>query len=98
VTLTFYEQSYPTEPPVVALPATFLHPNVFEGGHICLSIIGKAWRPGISVREILQGVQELLDAPNERDPANSRANALFLNHRAEYERLVREQAKKYAAE
>lgn len=52
------------------------HPNVYPSGTVCLSILNPkksefGWRPSISVKEILLGVQHLLESPNWADPAQA---------------------------
>ena len=66
---------------------------------VCLSILDeeKDWRPAISVRELLLGIQRLLVEPNVKDPAQAPAWEAFTKDRAEYERRVREQARAMAA-
>ena len=70
-----FSNDYPSRPPKVSLPAGFFHPNVFPSGKICLSILNedKAWKPSITVKQILVGVQDLLDNPNNSDPAQDQA-------------------------
>ena len=66
---------------------------------MCLSIINDdssgTWKPAIAIKQILIGVQELLDTPNQLDPAQQYAYDLLrrlhlqssslipLNHREE---------------
>jgi ubiquitin-conjugating enzyme E2 I len=45
-------------------------------------------------RQILTGIQELLDEPNPDSPAQSDAFNLFTSNRAEYKRRVREEARR----
>ena len=92
-----FTTEYPIKPPRVELPANFFHPNIYPSGKVCLSILDaeKAWKPSITIKQILVGVQELLQFANERDPANGEANQLFLYNQQEYKRRVRAQAKKY---
>jgi ubiquitin-protein ligase len=51
--------------------AGFFHPNVYPSGTVCLSILNEedAWKPGITIKQILLGVQDLLDSPNPLSPA-----------------------------
>ena len=84
VTLRF-GTDYPANSPVASFPRGFKHPNVFEDGRVCLSIIGKAWKPSISVKEILLGLQELLHNPNETDPANWDVNSQYIRSRKAYD-------------
>ena len=54
-----FSVDYPTKAPVCFLPAGFYHPNIFEGGQVCLSILkdDKGWRPSITIKQILLGIQ-----------------------------------------
>lgn len=66
------------------------HPNVFPSGTVCLSILGayadllmrcsdeeKSWKPAITIKQILLGIQDLLNDPNPGDPAQADAFHLF---------------------
>jgi len=62
-----------------------------------LSILNEdeQWRPSITLKQILTGIQDLLDTPNEKSPAQSEAFMDFTQRRKTYERKVKEQVKKY---
>ena len=47
------------------------HPNIYPSGTVCLSILNpdKGWVPTITVRQILTGIQDLMNNPNLDDPA-----------------------------
>jgi ubiquitin-conjugating enzyme E2 I len=70
---------------------------VYPSGTVCLSILNEeeGWRPSITVRSILLGIQDLLDTPNEGSPAQSDAYVLFTQQLTEYRRRVRAQAGRY---
>jgi ubiquitin-protein ligase len=53
------------------------------------------WRPNITVKQVVTGIQQLLDAPNEKSPAQADAYMHYTKRRNEYRRMVIEQAKKY---
>merc|ERR1712224_877123 len=67
--------NYPSEPPHCAFPAGFFHPNIYPSGKVCLSIInndpdqGGAWKPSVTIKAILVGIQSLLIEPNNGDAA-----------------------------
>lgn len=44
----------------------FFHPNIFPSGKVCLSILNeeKDWKPSITIKQVLLGIQELLSNPN----------------------------------
>uniref|UniRef100_A0A669DTQ7 SUMO-conjugating enzyme UBC9 n=1 Tax=Oreochromis niloticus TaxID=8128 RepID=A0A669DTQ7_ORENI len=79
------------EPPI-------FHPNVYPSGTVCLSILeeDKDWRPAITIKQILLGIQELLNEPNIQDPAQAEAYTIYCQNRMDYEKRVRAQAKKFA--
>lgn len=98
VTLVFSDD-YPAKAPECRFPAQFFHPNVYPSGKICLSIVNDAgWKPSISVKQILVGIQELLDSPNTADPAQEPAWHCLERNPAEYKRRVREQARSYVSD
>jgi ubiquitin-conjugating enzyme E2 I len=72
------------------------HECSYPSGTICLSILNEeeGWRPAITVKQMLLGIQDLLDTPNPASPAQSEAYNLFINNKAEYKRRVRLEAKK----
>jgi len=72
------------------------HPNVYPSGTICLSILNEeeGWRPAITLKQVLIGIQDLLDDPNPNSPAQSEAYNLYMNNKTEYRRRVRQEAAK----
>jgi ubiquitin-conjugating enzyme E2 I len=93
----YFTEDYPSKPPKVSLPAGFFHPNVYPSGKVCLSILNeeKGWKPTITVKQILTGVQELLDNPNNADAAQDVAYKLYKKSKAEYSKRVRIEAARY---
>ena len=85
VTLEF-STNYPAHAPKVSFPAGFQHPNVYDSGKVCLSLLGVGWRPSISVKEILVGIQDLLETPNDQDPANWEIGHLHLKNKKAYDK------------
>ncbi|KAK6287839.1 Ubiquitin-conjugating enzyme E2 - like 4 [Theobroma cacao] len=92
-----FSEDYPSKPPKCKFPQGFFHPNVYPSGTVCLSILNEdsGWRPAITVKQILVGIQDLLDAPNPADPAQTEGYHLFIQDANEYKRRVRQQAKQY---
>jgi ubiquitin-conjugating enzyme E2 I len=93
-----FSDEYPSKPPKCKFVPPLFHPNVYPSGTICLSILDadKDWRPAITVKQMLIGIQDLLNNPNSADPAQAEAHHLFINNREEYRRRVRMEAKKNA--
>ncbi|KAK1301105.1 SUMO-conjugating enzyme SCE1 [Acorus calamus] len=92
-----FSEDYPSKPPKCKFPQGFFHPNVYPSGTVCLSILNEdsGWRPAITVKQILVGIQDLLDSPNPADPAQTDGYQLFIQEPAEYKRRVKQQAKQY---
>lgn len=92
-----FSEDYPTKPPKCKFPAGFFHPNIYPSGTVCLSILNEdeGWKPSITVKQILLGVQELLDNPNAQSPAQSDAFVTFTQRLPEYRKKVQQQAGKY---
>jgi len=92
-----FSEDYPTKPPQCKFPEKFFHPNIYPSGTVCLSILNEdeGWKPSITVKQILLGIQELLDTPNPNSPAQSDAYILFTQKLSEYKKKVRQQASKY---
>mgnify|MGYP002789246451 FL=1 len=72
------------------------HPNIFPSGAVCLSIIGHDWKPSITLKQILLGIQDLLSNPNLKSPANGHYHDMLRNDKAMWERVVRKFAAKHA--
>ncbi|PRP87022.1 hypothetical protein PROFUN_05004 [Planoprotostelium fungivorum] len=92
-----FSEDYPSKPPKCKFPANFFHPNVYPSGTVCLSILNEEedWKPSITVKQILLGIQDLLDTPNPNSPAQADAYTLFVTNKTEYTRRVKAQAAKY---
>ena len=93
-----FSDEYPSKPPICKFDPPIFHPNVFPSGTVCLSILNdeKDWVPTITLKQILLGIQDLLDNFNLNDPAQREAWTLCRTNRDEYEKKVRFLARKYA--
>ncbi|CAN4092669.1 unnamed protein product [Withania somnifera] len=97
--LTMHFSDYPSKPPKCKFPPGFFHPNVYPSGTVCLSILNEdsGWRPAITVKQILVGIQDLLDQPKPDDPAQTDGYQLYMQDKVEYKRRVKQQVKQYPA-
>ncbi|KAI5242257.1 ubiquitin-conjugating enzyme [Aureobasidium subglaciale] len=94
-----FPDEYPTKPPKYPsnlhlgkfVPPLF-HPNVYPSGTVCLSILNEeeGWKPAITIKEILLGIQSLLNEPNPESPAQAEAYNLFRKDRAAYEKKIKQ--------
>ncbi|KAJ1472034.1 ubiquitin-conjugating enzyme/RWD-like protein, partial [Baffinella frigidus] len=90
-----FTDDYPHQPPKCTFGEGFFHPNVYPSGGSCASrsstldpqrsILNEdiAWKPGITIVQILLGVQDLLDDPNPLSPAQEDAIHFFNKNRVE---------------
>lgn len=74
-----FKKDYPNTPPKCKFEPPLFHPNVYPSGTVCLSLLDedKDWRPSITIKQILLGIQELLNEPNAKDPAQAEAYTCF---------------------
>mmetsp|Transcript_54641 Transcript_54641/g.94202 ORF Transcript_54641/g.94202 Transcript_54641/m.94202 type:complete len:124 (-) Transcript_54641:209-580(-) len=95
-----FSQDYPTKPPKVKFAKPLFHPNVYPCGKICLDIINddsaSKWTAAITLKQVLVGIQDLLNNPNDKSPAQDKAYQVYKKNKADYGRQVRAQAKQYA--
>ncbi|RNF07363.1 ubiquitin-conjugating enzyme E2 [Trypanosoma rangeli] len=95
--LLHFTEDYPTKPPKCVFTPVLFHPNVYPSGTVCLSILNeeKDWRPSITIKQILLAIQELLDNPNIKDPAQEEPYKVYMRDRKEYEDRVRQEVAKH---
>jgi len=86
-----FSDDYPAKPPKCKFAPPLFHPNVYPSGTICLSILNEEedWRPAIQLKQILIGVQDLLDNPNPNSPAQAEAYQLFVSDRLAYDEKIK---------
>ena len=85
-----FPTDYPYNPPSVRFLSKVFHPNVYENGELCISILhppgddpqsgelpSERWNPTQSVRTILLSVVSLLNEPNTLSPANVNASVMY---------------------
>lgn len=89
-----FSPDFPSVPPGVFFRPCIFHPNIYPSGKVCLSILDSAkdWKPSITLKQVLLGVQDLLDSPNNSDPAQGQASSLLRSDPAGYKNRIRKQA------
>ncbi|XP_032767915.1 ubiquitin-conjugating enzyme E2 R2-like [Rattus rattus] len=81
---------YPYSPPTFRFLTKMWHPNIYENGDVCISILhlpvddpqsgelpSERWNPPQNVRTIVLSVISLLNEPNTFSPANVDASVMF---------------------
>jgi len=93
-----FKDDYPSTPPKCRFEPALFHPNVYPSGTVCLSLLdeNKDWKPSISIKQLLIGIQELLATPNVEDPAQAEAYQSYVHDRHGYEKRVRRQAEQFS--
>ncbi|CAG5107409.1 Oidioi.mRNA.OKI2018_I69.chr1.g3306.t1.cds [Oikopleura dioica] len=84
--------NYPFSPPTFRFLTKIWHPNIYENGEVCISILhppvddvqggelpGERWNPTQSVRTILLSIISVLNDPNTFSPANVDASVAYRN-------------------
>ncbi|TPX41090.1 hypothetical protein SeMB42_g03560 [Synchytrium endobioticum] len=99
-----FPQDYPFSPPTFAFKDPFWHPNVYNDGKVCISILhppgddehgyehaNERWLPTQTPESILLSIVSLIPDPNLSSPANVDAGVQYRNDRRGYEAKVRQQ-------
>lgn len=75
----YFADTYPSTPPRCVFHPPIPHPNVFESGTVCLSLLKQEedWRPSITIKQLLVGIQQLLTEVNPKSPANAEMYMLY---------------------
>eukprot|EP01147_Barroeca_monosierra_P008551 gene8551-10271_t len=89
-----FSEDYPMAPPKCQFEKPLFHPNVYPSGTVCLSLLDseKDWRPSVTIKQVLLGIQDLLNNPNLDDPAQADAYQIYKEDKQAYEKRVRQQA------
>ena len=58
---------------------------------LCLISACAAWKPSLTIKHLLIGIQTLLDDPNNADPAQEEPYRAFKNDRKDYDAKVKAQ-------
>lgn len=98
-----FKEDYPFNPPTFVFMSNVYHPNVFENGEMCISIlhtendtaldneiINCTWTPAWGIRTICLAVISLMDEPNIGSAARVGASLDYRDKRDEYNRKVKE--------
>lgn len=85
-----FPTNYPYAPPNLRFLSKVWHPNVYENGELCISILHppvedphsgelacERWNPTQNVRTVLLSVISLLNEPNTSSPANVDASVMY---------------------
>jgi len=101
LTLTIPDR-YPFEPPGLRFDTKIYHPNIDEGGRVCLDLLHcpprGAWKPVLNIRTLLTSVRLLLSEPNPDDGLLADISQQYKFHREEFNAEARRFTKLHAME
>ena len=103
-----FPSDFPNSPPVMTFLTDILHPNVYESGEVCISILHapgedplneqelaiERWRPILGVEAVILSVISMLCDPNIDSPANLDAAVLFRDDIQTYKKKCRQCVRK----
>ncbi|KAL9055955.1 MAG: hypothetical protein Q9162_003251 [Coniocarpon cinnabarinum] len=97
-----FPKNYPYSPPDFQFLRPMFHPNVYEDGRLCISILhppgedemsgelaSERWSPVQSVESVLLSILSLLDDPEVNSPANVDAGVMLRKQPEEFKGRVK---------
>jgi len=87
---------FPCEPPNVRFITPVYHPNIDDGGRICLDLLKMptketqglpskgTWNPMMKLTTVLAGIRQLMTEPNCNDPLMHDITTEYLSHRDQF--------------
>ncbi len=98
-----FPNDFPQSPPEMKFITEMWHPNIYNDGKVCISILHnpgvdefnpqekaeERWRPVLGVEQILVSVISMLSDPNCDSPANIDASVQYRDNIEEYHKTVR---------
>jgi len=89
-----FPSNYPYSPPMIIFKNAIMHPNIYDNGEVCISILHPAgddlasgehpserWNPSQTVRTVLLSIISMLNEPNTSSPANVDASILYQKYK-----------------
>jgi len=102
-----FPDNFPLYPPEFKFDTEIFHPNIYDGGKVCISILHppgddkwgyekaeERWRPVHSVNSIIISIISLLSAPNDESPANIDAGKIWREDKDKFQQLVNDCVRK----
>eukprot|EP01084_Bolivina_argentea_P144758 253909_1 len=103
-----FPRDFPNNPPTMTFTSEMWHPNVYEDGRVCISILHppgedkfneqetaeERWRPVLGVEGIVISVISMLSDPNDESPANLDAAIMWRTSQSDFKKRVRQVVRK----
>jgi len=87
--------TYPYDPPKVQCKTPVYHPNIDDEGKVCLNILRADWKPVLTMKAVLYGLELLFIEPNPDDPLNKEATKLLREDKKQFQKQVERTMKGY---
>ncbi|XP_020264827.1 probable ubiquitin-conjugating enzyme E2 37 isoform X3 [Asparagus officinalis] len=96
----YLKDRYPFQPPNVTFITPIYHPNIDNGGRICLDILNLppkgAWQPSLNISTVLTSIGLLLSEPNPDDGLMAETSREYKYNRQAFDQKARSWTEKYA--
>ncbi|KAK9268504.1 hypothetical protein L1049_000256 [Liquidambar formosana] len=93
-------ERYPFQPPSVNFATPIYHPNIDNGGRICLDILNLppkgAWQPSLNISTVLTSIGLLLSEPNPDDGLMCEVSREYKYNRQAFDQKARSMTERYA--
>ncbi|KAF8388990.1 hypothetical protein HHK36_025674 [Tetracentron sinense] len=93
-------ERYPFQPPNVCFVTPIYHPNIDNGGRICLDILNLppkgAWQPSLNISTVLTSIGLLLSEPNPDDGLMCEVSREYKYNRQAFDQKARSMTERYA--
>ncbi|KAJ1777096.1 ubiquitin-conjugating enzyme E2 G1 [Coemansia sp. RSA 1824] len=96
-----FPHNFPFEPPTMRFTSKMWHPNVYEDGRVCISIlhspeedssgyedVSERWSAARSIESILVSVIAMLSSPNDESAANVDAAKMWRDDKSLYKKTA----------
>ena len=97
-----FTNDYPTKPPEFLFDTKIPHPNIYQNGKVCISIlhdyidvsgyedITEQWKPSLGVNSIIMSILTIFTNPTIESPADLDIALLYKNNYNEYKKIIYE--------
>ena len=82
---------YPEKPPRLIMNTPIVHPNVDTNGAVCIDVLRSQYNKVVTVRQIIEGIINALEHPNEKGRLNAQVGDLMVRDMAAFEEKARKQ-------
>jgi ubiquitin-conjugating enzyme E2 D/E len=87
---------YPFKPPDITFLTPIYHLNINKAGQNCLDIFDHQWSPALTIPRAMDSLRSLMEDSNPDDPFEADIAGHYKRNKADYERVAREKARRYA--